>query len=50
MRDATDTSFLEIFGGTRMLLLGCTIVVFFFGIYPRPLVEAGRNAAMALFG
>jgi hypothetical protein len=33
-----------------MLLLGCTIVVFFFGIYPRPLVEAGRNAAMALFG
>ena len=50
MREAKDTSFLEVFGGTRLLLLVCTLAAFAFGIYPRPLQEAAASAARALMG
>lgn len=50
MRGAGDTGVLEVFGGTKLLLLGCAVAVVAFGVYPGPLVTAARGAAAALFG
>ncbi len=50
MRNAEDTGVLEVFGGTKVLLLFCALAVLAIGIYPGPLETVARNAASSLFG
>ncbi len=49
MREAVDSSVLEMSGWTRGLLLLCVVVMFLFGIYQSPLVDFARAGAASLF-
>ena len=49
MRGAIDEGVLEVTGGTRLVLLGCALLLLLFGLWQQPLVQVASDGAASLF-